>query len=93
MTTPDKSVEEIAKSLGGKIEYIVSNRDEYPDTEQELEKVITQTLQNERQKREEVVEALEAISRMCDGNNPHHEAIWHTAYGVLEALTQPNNQK
>ena len=89
MKTPERSVEEI-----------VEETPKHYASSSTLPKqiVITlndfkQAIQTERQKREEVVEALEAISKMCDGNNPAHEEIWHTAYGALQVLTQPNNPK
>ena len=41
---PKDTVEEQTKSLGHKIEYIVSNSDEYPNTQEEVEKVITEAL-------------------------------------------------
>ena len=56
-----------------------------------LERDYNKAIEAERQKREEVVEALETIEKMCDGNNPAHEEIWHTAHSTLQTLTHPNN--
>ena len=89
MTTPERSVEEIVDDL---MESLLNNYVAFDTTDEmfKFKEELTQTLQAERQKREEVVREerrrlLKLIAENCNDQS--------TVYDVIEALTQPNNPK
>ena len=95
MTTPEKSVKEIVEELmkhktyfdtiEGKQGYILSERVKF---------YLTQTLQTERQKREDIwkctVDILEDIKEFSGGTDSELETYIDEQ---IQALTQPNNPK
>ena len=87
MTTPDRSVEEIAQSIYFKVKEM--QRLAEPDTETILCIDSIKTLiQTERQKREEMVEAeRERIIKKLEVYEDQEIFV----PDIIEALTQPNN--
>ena len=94
MTTPERSVEEIVKAVMGYVPNDLIARDV-------MEEELTQTLQAERQKRDEVVKLLKIA--ICPDSSCNKEGTGVDEYGEPyqcqwcyeknQALTQPNNPK
>lgn len=51
-------------------------------------KALNDLLLKEKERSLALLEALGNIERSCDGRNPTHEVIWHTAYDAIASYKQ-----
>ena len=89
MKTPERSVEEIVEEF--KHLKVPENREDIKNWKK-MDNWLTQTLQTERQRCDEMVERIIKELEERQFEAPYTEGI-NYAIGRIEALTQPNNPK
>ena len=113
MTTTERSVEEIVEEIIDSLVADVTYEKTWPSHTayyqidlNSFQKKLRQTLQAERQKRDEIVEMLDELELSCvdgrllgksdeylEGYNTSTERWREKRDKILQALTQPNNPK
>ena len=92
---PERSVEEIVEELiRNKIIFVANSEQGEAYSEESVREVLTQTLQAERQKREEMEEAeRKRIIKIIKEKGSYLDSQFQWKKELLQALTHPNNPK